>query len=139
MSDEQRLILRRTGHIRTEIEIPDSSTHKASRVIHHTTYMLAVRIRTCAEQELDIGLPMVLDGSKKRRVIETVDDAVHECIWAIARGKGVVGVGVVERGLSLAVREKVTEDEGIGVGGSFNGGEIMAVNSRVEVGILKDV
>lgn len=101
--------------------------------------MLAIRIRTCAEQELDISPPMVLDHSKNWPGIEAVNDAVHECIWAITRGKGIVGVGVLERKSSPAVGEKVTKDEGVGVGCSISGGEIMAVESRVEVGILKDV
>lgn len=95
--------------------------------------MLAVRIRTCAKQELDVCLPMVLDGSKERRVIEAVNDAVHECIRAIARGEGICGVGVVERGLGPAVGEKVTKDEGVAAGGGFHGGKIMAVESGVEV------
>ena len=65
-------------------------------------------------------------------------DAVHECIRAIAKAKGIIGAGVEERRLGPAVGEGPTK-EGAGVFGGFNGGEIMAVESGAEIGILKNI
>lgn len=101
--------------------------------------MLAVRVSACAEQELDVCLPTALDGSKERRVIEAVNDAVHECIRPIARGEGVWGVGVVEWGLGPAMGEKVTKEEGVGAGGGFDDGEISIFTSYLILVYLTSV